>query len=67
MVQRMLEHSPVQQFRYLRVLVQEFHVKLDMGFLGALLEVFASEESLEADDVSILITMILLIPSKSAV
>jgi hypothetical protein len=34
--------------------VQEFHVKLDMGFLGALLEVFTSEESLEADDVSIL-------------
>ncbi|KAF4519295.1 hypothetical protein B566_EDAN017925 [Ephemera danica] len=48
-VKRLLEHSTVQQFRYLRVLVQEFHVKLDMGFLGALLDLFSTDESLEID------------------
>ncbi|XP_065344717.1 intermembrane lipid transfer protein Vps13 isoform X2 [Cloeon dipterum] len=49
-VQRLLEHSPVQQFKYLRVLVQEFHVKLELDFLNALLGMFASEENLDADD-----------------
>jgi vacuolar protein sorting-associated protein 13A/C len=51
MVQRLLEHSPVQQFKYLRVLVQEFHVKLELDFLNALLGMFTTVESLDSDDV----------------
>jgi vacuolar protein sorting-associated protein 13A/C len=53
MVQRLLEHSPVQQFKYLRVLVQEFHVKLELDFLNALLGMFTTEESLDSDDVRV--------------
>ena len=51
MVQRVLEHSPVQQFKYLRVLVQEFHVKLELDLLDALFGMFTLEERLNADDV----------------
>ncbi|XP_059483152.1 intermembrane lipid transfer protein Vps13 isoform X2 [Neocloeon triangulifer] len=49
-VQRLLEHSPVQQFKYLRVLVQEFHVKLELDFLNALVGMFSAEETLDTED-----------------
>nr|XP_050858456.1 intermembrane lipid transfer protein Vps13 isoform X2 [Vespula vulgaris] len=37
MVKRLLEHSTVQQFRYFKVLVQEFHIKVDIVFINAIM------------------------------
>ncbi|XP_021940255.1 vacuolar protein sorting-associated protein 13 isoform X3 [Zootermopsis nevadensis] len=49
-VQRIMPHSKVQQFKYFKVLIQEFHVKVDMGFINALLELFEAEEVSEAEE-----------------
>ncbi|KAG5677846.1 hypothetical protein PVAND_007566 [Polypedilum vanderplanki] len=42
-VQRIIPHSTVTQFKYLRVLMQEFHVKVDLDFINAIVEMFAVE------------------------
>lgn len=39
-VQKIIPHSTVKQFKYLRVLMQEFHVKVDIDFLNAIMEMF---------------------------
>ncbi|XP_071444778.1 intermembrane lipid transfer protein Vps13 isoform X2 [Hetaerina americana] len=49
-VQHINEHTPVQQFKYFKVLVQEFHVKLDIGFLNALFAVFSPDGGLGVYD-----------------
>lgn len=53
MVKRLLEHSTVQQFRYFKVLVQEFHIKVDLGFINAIMGFFEANEANEAEEVSI--------------
>ncbi|XP_015584675.1 vacuolar protein sorting-associated protein 13 isoform X2 [Cephus cinctus] len=44
MVKRLLEHSTVQQFRYFKILIQEFHVKVDIGFINGLTGFFETNE-----------------------
>ncbi|XP_048251088.1 vacuolar protein sorting-associated protein 13A-like isoform X4 [Haliotis rufescens] len=44
LMQRKHEHSNIAQIKYAKVLIQEFAVKVDQGFLNALLELFASGE-----------------------
>lgn len=44
-VQRIIPHSTVTQFKYLRVLMQEFHVKVDLDFITAIMELLDSETS----------------------
>ena len=51
MVKRLLEHSTVQQFRYFKVLIQEFHVKVDIAFMNALSELFEADEANESQEV----------------
>lgn len=50
-VKRLTEHSSVQQYKYYKALVQEFHVKVDIGFLNAILAFFEAEEVSDADEV----------------
>ncbi|XP_017078120.1 vacuolar protein sorting-associated protein 13 [Drosophila eugracilis] len=45
MVQRIMPNSPVRQFKYARILIQEFHFKVDLNFLTAIAEMFAKEVS----------------------
>ena len=52
MVKRLLEHSNVQQFRYFKVLIQEFHVKVDLVFINAVTLLFEADEANEAQEVS---------------
>lgn len=52
MVKRLLEHSNVQQFRYFKVLVQEFHVKVDIIFINAIMGLFETNEMSDAEEVS---------------
>ncbi|XP_053604237.1 intermembrane lipid transfer protein Vps13 isoform X1 [Plodia interpunctella] len=47
------EHSKVRQYKYYKVLIQEFQVKIDMGLVTALMAIFpqrllTEEEALEA-------------------
>ena len=51
MVERLAEHTMVKQYKYCKMLIQEFHVKLDQGFLTALMDVF-SVDKLNRDTVS---------------
>nr|XP_040227109.2 intermembrane lipid transfer protein Vps13 isoform X1 [Anopheles coluzzii] len=43
MVQRIIPHSNIKQFKYLRVLIQEFHVKVDLLFINEICEMISSE------------------------
>ena len=46
------DHSSVIKIKYLRLLVQEMHAKVDIGFLNNLMQVFASDETMEGKEVS---------------
>ncbi|KAL0832908.1 hypothetical protein ABMA28_001052, partial [Loxostege sticticalis] len=52
-VERIMEHSKVRQYKYYKVLIQEFHVKVDMGLVNALMGMFpqrllTEQEALDA-------------------
>ncbi|KAJ8035599.1 Vacuolar protein sorting-associated protein 13C [Holothuria leucospilota] len=47
---RTSDHSTVKQFKYLKVLVQEMAVKLDMGFLSSIAALVASDKAEEVDE-----------------
>lgn len=42
-VQRIIPHSNVKQFKYLKMLTQEFHVKVDLIFINEIAEMFTAE------------------------
>ncbi|XP_073984515.1 vacuolar protein sorting 13C isoform X2 [Rhodnius prolixus] len=48
-VKRLAEHSIVDQFKYFAVLIQEFHVKVDIGFVNAMVKFLESKSTLEDD------------------
>ncbi|XP_068984481.1 intermembrane lipid transfer protein Vps13 isoform X1 [Bombus flavifrons] len=50
MVKRLLEHSNVQQFRYFKVLIQEFHVKVDIVFINAIVGLFEANEMNDVEE-----------------
>jgi len=52
MLKRLLKHSTVQQFRYLKALVQEFHIKVDISFINALMSFFEAHEVSDEEEVS---------------
>ncbi|XP_059046157.1 intermembrane lipid transfer protein Vps13 isoform X1 [Achroia grisella] len=52
-VERIMEHSKVRQYKYYKLLIQEFHVKVDMGLINALMGMFpqrllTEQEALDA-------------------
>lgn len=56
-VQLLIKHSQIRQFKYFKVLIQEFDVKVELGFINALLEVLQSSEYTDQEEV---------VPSKHA-
>ncbi|KAK7096181.1 hypothetical protein V1264_005509 [Littorina saxatilis] len=44
MMMRKHEHSTVSQIKYFKVLIQEMNLKVDQGFLNAILDLFAANE-----------------------
>lgn len=54
-VERIMEHSKVRQYKYYKVLIQEFHVKVDMGLVNALMGMFPQRLLTEQEAVSLLI------------
>lgn len=43
-VERLAEHTLIKQYKYCKMLIQEFHVKLDQGFLSALMGVLSVDK-----------------------
>nr|XP_022917731.1 vacuolar protein sorting-associated protein 13-like [Onthophagus taurus] len=47
-VEMLVKHSQIKQFKYFKLLIQEFHINLELGFVMALVEVFqTSKDTLE--------------------
>lgn len=44
-MQRIIPHSDVKQFKYLKMLIQEFHVKVDLLFINEIVEMVSTELS----------------------
>lgn len=53
-VQRIIPHSNVKQFKYLTMLIQEFHVKVDLLFINEIVEMVSTELS---DEESVCVTL----------
>ncbi|XP_041355806.1 vacuolar protein sorting-associated protein 13A-like isoform X2 [Gigantopelta aegis] len=50
LMQRKHEHSSVSQIKYFKVLIQEFSMKVDQGFLNAILDLFAADVPISRDE-----------------
>ncbi|KAI5632186.1 SHR-binding domain of vacuolar-sorting associated protein 13 domain-containing protein [Phthorimaea operculella] len=48
-VERIMEHTKVRQYKYYKVLIQEFHLKVDMGLLTALMGMFPQKQLTEQE------------------
>ncbi len=43
------EHTQLRQYKYIHVLVQELHIKVDIGLINAFMDLFEEEEILDED------------------
>lgn len=50
-VQRINECSTVNQFKYFKILIQEFHVKADIGFINSLVKFFETNSITDEEEV----------------
>lgn len=46
------EHTNLAQYKYICALVQEVHLKIDQGFLNAIMDFFAAEEEILDEDIN---------------
>lgn len=51
-VQLLVKHSQIRQFKYFKVLIQEFHIKVELGFVNAVMEVLQAEEYTEQEQLA---------------
>ncbi|KAL1509353.1 hypothetical protein ABEB36_004107 [Hypothenemus hampei] len=49
-VQLLIKNSQIRQFKYFKVLVQEFHIKVDLGFVNALVDMMQKSENSDEED-----------------
>lgn len=49
-VQLLIKNSQIKQFKYFKVLIQEFHIKVDLGFVNAIMQVLMSKEYTEQEE-----------------
>lgn len=50
-VRLLMKNSQIEQFKYFKVLVQEFHIKVDLGFVNAIVELFAQSNQSDEEEV----------------
>lgn len=48
-VQMFVKHSQIRQFKYFKVLIQEFHVKVELGFVNAVMAVLQAAQYSEQE------------------
>lgn len=51
-VQLLMKNSQIRQFKYFKVLIQEFHIKVDLGFVNAIVDVLQQTEQSEGEEVN---------------
>lgn len=51
-VQLLIKNSQIRQFKYFKVLVQEFHIKVDLGFVNAVVDMMQQSDNSDEEDVS---------------
>lgn len=51
-VQLLIKNSQIRQFKYFKVLVQEFHIKVDLGFVNAIVDMMQQSGNSDEEDVS---------------
>lgn len=56
-VQRINEHSTINQFKYFKVLIQEFHVKADIGLINCLVKFFEADSITDEEEVLIRVVL----------
>lgn len=49
LIQQIVPNSVVKQYKYISILVQEFHIKIDLAFLTMLMDMFSSEADEETE------------------
>lgn len=52
-VQLLIKNSQIRQFKYFKVLVQEFHIKVDLGFVNAVVDMMQQSDNSDEEDVSL--------------
>lgn len=52
-VERLNKHSTVKQYKYYKMLIQEFHIKLDISFINSLIKMTEKYELSEEERVSL--------------
>lgn len=51
-----MKNSQIRQFKYFKVLVQEFHIKVDLGFVNAVVDMlFSQANASDEEEVSLII------------
>lgn len=50
-VERLNKYSSVKQYKYYKLLIQEFHIKLDIGFINAIIKMTEKYELSEEERV----------------
>lgn len=53
-VERLNKYSPVKQYKYYKMLIQEFHIKLDIGFINAIIKMTEKYELSEEERVCLI-------------
>ncbi|XP_044259687.1 vacuolar protein sorting-associated protein 13 isoform X2 [Tribolium madens] len=49
-VQLLMKNTQVKQFKYFKLLIQEFHIKVDLGFVNALVDMLQSAEYSDTEE-----------------
>lgn len=49
-VQLLMKNSQVRQYKYFKVLIQEFHIKVDLGFVNAIFGLLEESQSTDEDE-----------------
>ncbi|CAG9772493.1 unnamed protein product [Ceutorhynchus assimilis] len=55
-VQLLIKNSLIRQFKYFKVLVQEFHIKVDLGFINAIVDMMQQGENTDEEDRQLFVT-----------
>lgn len=53
-VERLNKYSSVKQYKYYKMLIQEFHIKLDIGFINAIIKMTEKYELSEEERVCLI-------------
>jgi hypothetical protein len=60
-VQLLMKNTQIKQFKYFKLLIQEFHIKVDLGFVNALVDLLQTAQYSETEEQQMFLTDIKLV------